>query len=140
MRRKHFYKRSKEPVDFSWTLFLIAALQVSVWSFGVWETPFHQFLVTFQQGVRGEKPNSHLSWKPLPSLSHQLVELLVLREGHHSTALQRKSTQEPLSKRPPKVDHPVGVRYSQQSFLAAQTGEESDDPDGENRFKDIQAS
>mmetsp|Transcript_10318 Transcript_10318/g.19794 ORF Transcript_10318/g.19794 Transcript_10318/m.19794 type:complete len:141 (-) Transcript_10318:1359-1781(-) len=133
MRRKHFYKRTKEPVDFSWTLFLIAALQVSVWSFGVWEHPFHQFLVTFQQGVRGERPNSHLSWdKPLPSLTQQLVELLVLRDALHSPAL-RKSTQEgPLSKRPSKLDFTVNSRNSQQQqFVALLASEEdSEDPDG----------
>mmetsp|Transcript_36192 Transcript_36192/g.70349 ORF Transcript_36192/g.70349 Transcript_36192/m.70349 type:complete len:140 (-) Transcript_36192:1318-1737(-) len=131
MRRKHFYKRTKEPVDFSWTLFLIAALQVSVWSFGVWEHPFHQFLVTFQQGVRGERPNSHLSWdKPLPSLTQQLIELLVLRDALHSPAL-RKSTQGPLSKRPPKLDYTVNGRNSQQlQFLALLASEEElDDPD-----------
>mmetsp|Transcript_18161 Transcript_18161/g.30092 ORF Transcript_18161/g.30092 Transcript_18161/m.30092 type:complete len:138 (-) Transcript_18161:1342-1755(-) len=104
MRRKHFSKKpSSEPVHFSWTLFLIASLQVSVWSFGVWEHPFHQFLVDFQHNVRGERPNQHLSYdKPLPSLTQQLLELLSLRAALQSVTL-RSAESAYLSKNPPKL-------------------------------------
>mmetsp|Transcript_4077 Transcript_4077/g.6003 ORF Transcript_4077/g.6003 Transcript_4077/m.6003 type:complete len:139 (-) Transcript_4077:1242-1658(-) len=114
MRRKHFYKRSKEPVDVCWTLFLIAALQVSVWSFGVWQQPFQQFLVTFQQGVRGERPNSQLSWdKPLPTLSQQLIELSVFRDALNSGTL-KVAGEEYLSKSTPKLEHRIESSSAQQ--------------------------
>mmetsp|Transcript_33364 Transcript_33364/g.81010 ORF Transcript_33364/g.81010 Transcript_33364/m.81010 type:complete len:136 (+) Transcript_33364:191-598(+) len=103
MRRTHFYKRNKEPVVFSWTLFLIASLQVSVWSFGVWEHPFQQFLVNFQHNVKGERPNNHLSYKPLASLTQQLIELHVLRQSLHSGALRSAETPSSL-RSPPKLE------------------------------------
>mmetsp|Transcript_22270 Transcript_22270/g.31126 ORF Transcript_22270/g.31126 Transcript_22270/m.31126 type:complete len:136 (-) Transcript_22270:1521-1928(-) len=131
MRRKHFYKRKKEPVNFSWTLFLIASLQVSVWSFGVWEHPFHQFLVTFQHSVRGEKPQQYLSYeKPLPSLTQQLVELLFLQDQFHSVALRKAATFE-LIRHPPKLD-PKSLPGSAQELTRKTLifSGESEDEDG----------
>ncbi|GAB5372446.1 hypothetical protein AAMO2058_001666100 [Amorphochlora amoebiformis] len=129
LRRKHFRKRTQEP-DFSWTLFLIAALQVSVWSFGVWEHPFQQFLVTFQNGVKGERPNAHLSWeKPLPSLTQQLVELLILRNTFHSSTLKSAESAY-LSKRTPKLENRLSSLSAKELQRTSLLGEESESEDG----------
>lgn len=135
MRRKHFYKRTKEPVDFSWTLFLVAALQVSVWSFGVWEQPFHQFIVNFQHNVKGERqPNSHLSYdKPPSGLAQQLLELCILNEALHSNAL--KLAEASSWKRTPKLDYRVSSDSAQElTYRLLESSEDDPDADGTTRL------